>query len=267
MTGVYYLPLWFQAIKGATAVKSGIMSIPLVLALVVAAMLCGAMVQRFGYYTPFMYGSVVLASIGAGLLTTFHEDTNHSKWIGYQVLFGLGIGMGMQQSGLAVQTVLKHKDVPTGSALMFFWQSLGGTIFVSVSQNIFLDKFVKNLAKLPRGSIDPKTLMETGATNIRKIVKPEDLDAVLEAYNDALMQGPMLVGVIIICLAIFGALGMEWKSTKKNLPPKGVKKETDVENVGEKNVETVVASRKTPEPDEREAHNIRDDHNIPNEKV
>ncbi|QDS68975.1 hypothetical protein FKW77_008988 [Venturia effusa] len=267
MTGVYYLPLWFQAIKGATAVRSGIMSIPLILALVIAAMLCGAMVQRFGYYTPFMYGSVVLASIGAGLLTTFHEDTNHSKWIGYQVLFGLGIGMGMQQSNLAVQTVLKHKDVPTGAALMFFWQSLGGTIFVSVSQNIFLDKFVKNLAKLPRGTIDPRTLMETGATNIRKIVKPEDLDAVLIAYNDALMQGPMLVGAIIVCLAIFGALGMEWKSTKKNLPPKGANNRTDVESSAEKDVKTAAATRKTPEPDEREPHNIREDHNIPNEKL
>lgn len=268
MTGVYYLPLWFQAIKGATAVKSGIMSIPLILSLVVAAMLCGASVQKLGYYTPFMYGSVVLASIGAGLLTTFHEDTNHSKWIGYQVLFGLGIGMGMQQANLAVQTVLKHKDVPTGSALMFFWQSLGGTIFVSVSQNIFLDKFVKNLAKLPAGTIDPRLLMETGATNIRKIVKPEDLDAVLTAYNDALMQGPMLVGAIIVCLAIFGALGMEWKSTKKNLPAKGAKKETDVEHAGEKDVETAVtAARKTPEPDEGETHILSDEQHVPIEKV
>jgi hypothetical protein len=273
MTGVYYLPLWFQAIKGSTAVRSGIMSIPLILALVIAAMMCGAMVQRFGYYTPFMYGSVVLASIGAGLLTTFHENTNHSKWIGYQVLFGLGIGMGMQQSNLAVQTVLKHKDVPTGAALMFFWQSLGGTIFVSVSQNIFLDKFVKNLAKLPKGStINPAQLMQTGATNIRKIVKPEDLDAVLKAYNDALMQGPMLVGAIIVCLAVFGALGMEWRSTKKNLPPKGAKKdvEKDIEKDSAMDVEKVAVPEpeKTPEqPDEREPHNIRDDHNIRDEKI
>jgi hypothetical protein len=272
MTGVYYLPLWFQAIKGATAVKSGIMSIPLVLSLVTAAMLGGAMVQKFGYYTPFMYGSVVLASVGAGLLTTFTTETTHEKWIGYQVIFGLGIGMGMQQSNLAVQTVLKHKDVPTGSALMFFCQSLGGTIFVSVSQNIFLDKFVKNLSKLPRDTIDPRRLMETGATAIRKIVKPEDLHEVLVAYNEALMKGPMLVGLCVVCLALFGALGMEWKSTKKNLPPKTAKMEKDVEkHVGiEGDIEKVPASEdsKAPEqPDERELHNIRDDHNIRPEKL
>lgn len=245
MIGVYYLPIWFQAIKGVTAVKSGILSIPLVLALVVAAMLCGAVVQRFGYYTPCMYGSVILASIGAGLLTTFHKDTNHSKYLGYQTLYGLGLGMGLQQSNLAVQTVLKHQDVPTGSAFMFFSQTLGGAIFISVSQNIFLAKFIKNLAKLPAGSINPKQLMETGATNIRKIVPPEDLDAVLEAYSNALTQGPMLVGAIIICLATFGALGMEWRSTKQNLPPNGAKKGKDIENIREKDAERV-ATPNTP---------------------
>jgi MFS family permease len=138
------------------------MSIPLILSLVVAAMLCGGLVQRFGYYTPFMYAGATIMSIGAGLVTTFKTDTGHEKWIGFQVLLGLGIGMGMQQSNLAVQTVLHHRDVPTGSALMFFWQSLGGTIFVSVGQNLFLDKFISQLEKLPPGIINPRVLISTG---------------------------------------------------------------------------------------------------------
>lgn len=36
-TAVYYLPIWFQAIKGVSAVKSGIMNIPMILGLVVAS--------------------------------------------------------------------------------------------------------------------------------------------------------------------------------------------------------------------------------------
>jgi hypothetical protein len=220
MVAVFYLPIWFQAIKGATAVKSGIMSIPLILSLVVAAMLCGGLVQRFGYYTPFMYGGAVLMSIGSGLIMTFTPGTGHEKWIGYQVMLGLGIGMGMQQSNLAVQTVLHHRDVPTGSALMFFWQSLGGTIFVSVGQNLFLAKFVSQLEMLPAGVINPKALMSAGATEIRSLVPPEHLQEVIAAYNYALVHGPFIAGVIMACLAVFGALGMEWRSVKERLNKK-----------------------------------------------
>jgi hypothetical protein len=230
MVAVFYLPIWFQAIKGATAVKSGIMSIPLILSLVVAAMLCGGLVQRFGYYTPFMYGGAVLMSIGSGLIMTFTPGTGHEKWIGFQVMLGLGIGMGMQQSNLAVQTVLHHRDVPTGSALMFFWQSLGGTIFVSVGQNLFLAKFVSQLESLPPGVINPKTLMSAGATEIRGLVPAEHLDEVVAAYNYALVHGPFIAGVIMASLAIFGALGMEWRSTKERMNKKPEQaKEEDIE--------------------------------------
>ncbi|KAK3068151.1 hypothetical protein LTS18_000790, partial [Coniosporium uncinatum] len=53
MLVVFYLPIWFQAIKGDSAVQSGIKTIPTILALVVAAISSGILVQKFGYYTPF----------------------------------------------------------------------------------------------------------------------------------------------------------------------------------------------------------------------
>jgi hypothetical protein len=106
--------IWFQAIKGASAMKSGIMNLPMILSLVFMSLIAGGAVTAMGYYTPFMYGSSVLQTIGVGLLTTFQTDTNHSKWIGYQVIYGLGIGMGMQQTLMAVQTALPLEDVPIG---------------------------------------------------------------------------------------------------------------------------------------------------------
>jgi MFS family permease len=78
MVYVYYLPIWFQAVKGVSAVKSGIMSLPLVLGLVAASIMSGIFVSKLGYYNPFMYASVIVMSIGAGLFTTFTTETNHS---------------------------------------------------------------------------------------------------------------------------------------------------------------------------------------------
>lgn len=92
------LPIWFQAIKGASAVKSGIMNLPMLLAQVVLSIVAGGCVTQFGYYTPFMILSSCLMAVGAGLLSTFQPDTSSGKWIGYQIIFGAGVGTGMQQA-------------------------------------------------------------------------------------------------------------------------------------------------------------------------
>lgn len=46
-----------------------------------------------------MIVSSILAATGAGMLSTFTPESNHSLWIGYQCLTGIGIGLGMQQVG------------------------------------------------------------------------------------------------------------------------------------------------------------------------
>ena len=60
MLMVYYIPIWFQAIKGVTPVESGIRTIPLVLSLVTGAITGGQTTGKFGYYAPLMLASSVL---------------------------------------------------------------------------------------------------------------------------------------------------------------------------------------------------------------
>jgi len=248
---VLYIPLWFQAIKGVSPVKSGINTIPMVLGLVVASIMAGGIVHRIGYYTQFLYLGVVLMSIGSGLMTTFKPDTNHSKWIGYQVIMGLGIGVSMQQSNLAVQTCLPDRDVPTGTSIIFFFQMLGGAVFSAVGQNLFLDKFLSKLVLVP--GISPRDVIATGATALRKAVPTEALPAVVEAYNYGLTQGPFLVSTIVACLSIFGVVGMEWRSVKEKkdaqvgLGKSIKKKEKDVEAEAESGDESAPATGKTGE--------------------
>ena len=64
----YFLPLWFQAIKGASAVKSGIMNLPLVLGACTATMAGGGLTTAIGYYNPFILAGCALTAIGVGLL-------------------------------------------------------------------------------------------------------------------------------------------------------------------------------------------------------
>jgi len=209
---VYYLPIWFQAIKGVSATKSGIMSLPLILGVVICSVVAGGLVTTFGYYTPFMIASSVLMAIGAGLLTTFKVNTGHAEWIGYQALFGIGVGMGMQQILIAVQTALPAADIPTGTAIVMFFQTLGGALFISVGQNVFTNKLVSGLkAAVP--DLDPAIVLRTGATELKSAIGEQYRAGVLRAYNDALTNS-YYVAAALATLSIVGSLAVEWKSVK-----------------------------------------------------
>ncbi|QSS61569.1 hypothetical protein I7I51_03746 [Histoplasma capsulatum] len=210
---LYYLPIWFQAIKGVSAVNSGINILPTMLSVVVGGIAAGTLVSKIGYYTPFMILSTVFSSVGTGLMITFTKETGHAKWIGYQVLYGFGLGTGMQHGHMAAQTVLPKKDVPIGAALMLFAQSLGGAIFIAVGQNVFTNGLASRLATIP--GIDVSTLVDGGATTLRDHIKsPKILDRVLSEYNDALLEA-FHVAFALACLSLLGGLAMEWRNVKR----------------------------------------------------
>ncbi|KAF1848750.1 putative efflux pump antibiotic resistance protein [Cucurbitaria berberidis CBS 394.84] len=214
LVNAFYTTLFFQAIKGFSPLDSGLATLPFLLALVVGSILAGGMVQRIGVPAPFMIVSAILASTGAGMITTWPVDVSKRFWMGYQVLFGLGIGLGMQQPGMMAQIILPREDQPIGMALMFFGQNLGGAVFVSVAQNVFTDELARKLSAVPGLNLDKKAITNIGATMIKDLVTNEWLTVVLEGYRLAIRKA-FLVGTGLAAVSMLGALLVEWKSIQK----------------------------------------------------
>ncbi|KAJ4994181.1 HC-toxin efflux carrier TOXA 15 [Stagonosporopsis vannaccii] len=213
LTVSIYMPLWFQAIKSVSPFQSGANSLPLVLSTVVSSIVSGGLIQRIGYYTPFMIiGSCCLA-VGSGLLSTLAVKTGSANWIGYLILFGVGVGFSMQHANLAVQVILQKHDIPIATAMLSFCQTFGGAIFTAVGQNLYINKFSTGLERIE--GIDVGHVLHSGATDLTRSVAPEFREIVLEAYNHALTHGTFLAVLFVACLAVPAALGMEWRTVKK----------------------------------------------------
>ncbi|KAE9372519.1 MFS general substrate transporter, partial [Stipitochalara longipes BDJ] len=211
MAMMYYLPIWFQAIKGVSAVKSGIMLLPMILATVATSLASGFIVSKVGYYTPFFILSSTITPIGAGLLATFTPSTGHAQWIGYQILYGIGLGLGAQQPLTVIQTVLSRSDIATGSALVMFMRFLGSAIFLPVAQNIFINELVSKLTNLP--GISPSAITGGGATELRNLASGSDLDTLLSDYNTAVVYVFYMVAATS-AVTMFGSVFVEWRSLK-----------------------------------------------------
>ncbi|KAF2268872.1 MFS general substrate transporter [Lojkania enalia] len=211
MSIAYYLNIWFQVVKDDSAMQSGISTIPMLLSLVVMSIGAAVFTQKIGYYVPNMLFSPILCAVGAGLLSTISPSSSYSQWIGYQVLYGLGIGCGFQAPNLAVQTVLPRADVPLGMALMFFMQQLGGSIFLAVSQNVFSSKLVSRLSGI--AGVDGKSIVNVGAKDLYKIVPQKSITVAINAYSYSLTRVFILSSALGACM-ILGPLVVEWKSIK-----------------------------------------------------
>ena len=210
---IYYLPIWFQAIKGVNPLRSGIDTLPMILGNVFGVISAGALTTRFGYYMPFIFLSLLFMSIGAGLLITLHVDSSTARWAGYQILFGLGTGWGFQQTAVAAQTVLALEDIPIGTAFMVFIQLLGGAMFVTIAQNVFTNKLVSGILAINIPNLNPQIIVQSGATHLRRQIPAAFLPEVLVAYNAALVK-TFQVALCLSCLTLLGAIGMEWRSVK-----------------------------------------------------
>ncbi|KAF7563914.1 hypothetical protein G7046_g198 [Stylonectria norvegica] len=215
MVVVYWIPIWFQAIKNASPVKSGEMTIPLLLSQSLASIISGILVAKVvGYAPPFMIASTVLISTAGGLLSTLTIHSGHSQWIGYQVLFGFGLGLGMQQSSNGIQAILNKEDFNSAVSLFFFGMQLGGSLCVCIGQNVLNQRLIDLLSKANIPDLDPYTVLRTGATELGSLVHTAaDAEKLRIAYNDSLTS-IFYIAAAVGATSIIGAGFMEWKSVK-----------------------------------------------------
>jgi uncharacterized protein YejL (UPF0352 family) len=201
------------------------------LSLVFGSIVGGVINTKVGYYTPTaIVGSCIMA-VGSGLLTTFYVDSNEGKWIGYQVIYGLGFGLNFQAPNLAAQTSLSKKDSPLGLSLMFFGGMIGSTIFTSVGENVLVTQLAERLSSFP--GYDRSLITSGGATTLLQALPVDLYQAAIVAYNEALRK-VFLIGLITTCLSVLGTVMLEWKSVKHT--PKVEVAAQATEEAGEKNI-------------------------------
>ncbi|KFX90688.1 hypothetical protein V490_06332 [Pseudogymnoascus sp. VKM F-3557] len=219
---VYYISVYFQAVRGTSATTSGLYSLPIILGLTSGMLIAGQLSNRVNRFPPFMIFSAVAASTGVGLITTLTLNTPSSHWCGYLALFGIGQGVGWQQPLLLAQAFLKNADIPTGTALMSGCKMLGGAICISVSSCVFHAFLTRSLLEL-LPDIDPNIIIGAGASRLTNVVveitggdsarAAAVLVLVEEAYNRACRR--VFIGALVVSsLAVIGSLGVGWEEIR-----------------------------------------------------
>lgn len=212
VTKIYYLPFYFQSVKGTTAEQSGIRCLPYIIAQTAATVIAGVAVTFVGWYTPFIYVGTVLLVVGSGLIYTLSPTSSPAQWIGYQAIAGFGAGSAMGMPFLAVQVVLSTQDMPSGNAISMFFNTIGGAIGISIAQNIFSNTLVKEIPIYVK-SVDVHKVINAGAQGFRDVVAPSEVAGTILAYNKSITTA-FVLAIAVSAMAVLTGLLFEWKSVK-----------------------------------------------------
>ncbi|KAK8031585.1 hypothetical protein PG990_001319 [Apiospora arundinis] len=203
-TALYWYPVWFQAVKGASALQSGVMLLPMILSQLVFSLVSGGLVQKTGYYLPEVIAGNVLMAIGGGLTTMFVPSTGSGEWIGYQILVGAGRGLALQVANVP------NADASIASAYAMFAQFFGGALCNCVAKTIMTSSLGPALAKYAP-DVDLRVFANLGITEAPKIVPGAQRTGVLLAYNRAIVN-VFYLQLAAAGVALITGFGVGWRN-------------------------------------------------------
>lgn len=212
----YYLPTYYQIVRGYNPAKSGYMMLPIIIASTIGSLVHGFGTSIFGYYAPFMLLASIMMPIAAGLISSFKIDTSFAHLIVYTAFSGLAYGIGFSGPQNAVQAVLPAEDVPLGLSVILFAQSFGPAVAIAIAQVLFLNQLSRNLISVVP-NLSGAYIESNGLTEIVASMPPAKSKEVLVGIDKSL--GPTWYLVVgLACASMVGSLLIEWRSVKSKRP-------------------------------------------------
>ncbi|MDE0123235.1 MAG: MDR family MFS transporter [Bryobacterales bacterium] len=150
---ILFIPLFFQAVQGTSAGRSGALLVPVTFGIVTGAVLSGRLLSRSGgrYYVHALW-STALAAAGMFLLSTLNPETGLAAAVARIFTLGVGIGGVMSIFTVAVQNTVASRDLGAGTSTLQFHRAVGGTVGIAIMGAVVAQRTRSRL-----GDLLPKT--------------------------------------------------------------------------------------------------------------
>ena len=202
--GIIFVPLFFQAVLGASATSAGSFLTPMVLGVVGGAATSGQALARLGghYRLQGLLGLTIMA-IGLFLLSRMSPETSYGQAIANIVLMGIGIGITLPLYTLAVQNTVPYRVLGAATSSTQFFRSIGGTMGLAILGSVMANRFASTL----QGSVPqevreamPEGQLEALGQNPQALINPEANAQLQEAFTSAGTEGPPLFQQLLASL-------------------------------------------------------------------
>jgi EmrB/QacA subfamily drug resistance transporter len=149
---VTYLPVFLQAVKGASPTGSGMQMLPMMGGMLISSIVSGQLISRTGRYKIFPVIGTAVMTLALVLLSRISVDTSVPILLGLMLMLGLGMGLVMQVLVIAVQNAVDYKDLGVATSGNTLFRSIGGSVGTAALGAVFAARLTAELAERMPGS-------------------------------------------------------------------------------------------------------------------
>lgn len=214
--GIVFLPLFLQAVTGASATSSGLLLLPLMGGLMTTSIASGRIISRTGRYKAWPVAGMAVATIGMVLLSRMGTGTTRLASSLAMVVLGIGLGMVMQVLILTVQNAVDFADLGVATSSSTFFRQMGGSFGVAVFGAVLADTVTDELSR----RLPPEVHAAAGGAGIGELLNsPERIRELPPPVADAVVQA-LATGIhtVFLCAVPVLVLGFVLAWFLRELP-------------------------------------------------
>ncbi|KAK9248387.1 major facilitator superfamily domain-containing protein [Lipomyces tetrasporus] len=202
-TQLFYIPIYFIAIRGISPTQAGTNIIPNFLGSAVGAIFSGTVMRTTGRYWWITMSSAFILTFGSILINTYSLTTPKWAQILYIMIAGLGFGGLLNCTLIAMVAAVPPELQAVTTAIQYGFRGTGSTVGVAIASAIFQNVLGKKLDQYIVGP-DKSDIIRRVTDSIEDIdyipieYKPDVVQAYLDAFHGVFYFAIFLAALVIV---------------------------------------------------------------------
>ena len=142
------IPLFLQLVIGSTPTESGIQMLPMVLGLMVATGVGGAVISKTGRYTWLPRIGTALMFAAFVWLAQVNASSGYEFIVVGMLVVGVGIGLLMQTLSIASQNAAESRHIGVATSSSTFFRQIGGTLGTAILFSVLFGRIPEALSEI-----------------------------------------------------------------------------------------------------------------------
>jgi EmrB/QacA subfamily drug resistance transporter len=202
---IFFLSLFFQSVQGYSAVRAGVLTLPMTLGVMVLAIVSGRITGAIGARVPVAVGMFLLGGALLGF-TIVAPTTPYSQLWYFLLLMGAGMGLVMSPITTAIMSTVPTARAGMASATSNTMRQVGGVFGIAVLGSVVTNRYASSLKAslaplhLPKQEVQQILQMASQGRESAggKAPSPEILRIIGNSFTSGFHLGLWISGLLLL---------------------------------------------------------------------
>lgn len=186
---LYFLPLYFEAVRGYNPILSGVALFPATFTVAPISAVSGIIITKTGDFRGVTWLGWIATTLGCGVMILLDVETTTVQWIFLCLCTGIGLGFLYTSLALVNQAASDDSNMAFAISLFIFFRILGQCIGVAICGVIFQNQMETRLLAIPSLANQASEYSKDASSTVLTIQSLPNGDSkrlLVQAYADSL---------------------------------------------------------------------------------